>query len=64
MITIRGNLNQDWLEFHCYMETYRDWCSFCVFEDNMNHYYKSLFEEGKLLMMIQYKTEEGYSPHY
>lgn len=60
-----GNLNQDWLEFVCDIETSWSWCKLTSLTDEE---WKTLYDRltsGLIIMMIHYKTKDGeYIPHH
>jgi len=67
-----GNLNQDWLEFECDIETSWGWCKILPLSMVKDQYYDNLWEDfyfdlfhhGNLLMMVHYISEDGeYIPH-
>jgi len=62
-----GNLNQDWLEFKCDIETSWGWCEILPLSslkdesyDNLwKDFYFDLFHHGNLLMMVYYVSDDG-----
>jgi len=60
-----GCLNQDWYHFEVEMETSWDWCRFSCWDDKTDEYWHQYFDQGRLLMMVYYKREDGsHEPHH
>lgn len=58
-----GNLNQDWIEFHAWVETSWGWC---MLAEGLGDYLTPLLREGKLIMMVYYikRDEKGNIVEY
>lgn len=58
-----GCLNQNWFEFTTNVDTDMDWCNLVSFTPKEWEYWRSMFETGKLLMIIYYKNGDEFEPH-
>lgn len=63
-----GNLDQDWLEFRCEIETSWSWCVLLPLNEQERDLCYKLLAEGKLIMQVHYIEENNvgetnYIPH-
>lgn len=59
-----GNLNQDWIEFKCELETSWSWPRLLFMDDSEAEEFFQKLHHGRLLMMLSYIEEKDGKTEY